>query len=69
VEIGLARAGERGAPDRFEREQRAFFERVRQAYLDQAAAQPGRYRVIDAGQPLEVVQARLAGELDRELAS
>jgi dTMP kinase len=69
VDIGLARAGERGAPDRFEQEQLAFFERVRQAYLDQAAAEPRRYRVIDAGQPLETVQAQLAAELDRELAS
>ena len=69
VEIGLARAGERGAPDRFEQEQRAFFERVRQAYLDQAAAQPGRYRVVDAGQPLEVVQADIAAVLDEALTS
>ncbi|HSJ48366.1 MAG TPA: dTMP kinase [Gammaproteobacteria bacterium] len=69
VEIGLARAGERGAPDRFEQEQRAFFERVRQAYLDQAAAQPGRYRVVDAGQPLEAVQAAIAAVLDEALAS
>jgi dTMP kinase len=68
VAIGLARAGERGALDRFEREQLAFFERVRQSYLDQAAAQPQRYRVIDAAQPLDAVQARIATVLDRELA-
>ena len=67
VEIGLARAGERGAPDRFEREQQAFFERVRQAYLDQARAQPGRYRVVDAGQPLTAVQAAIAAVLDEVL--
>jgi len=68
VAIGLARAGERGALDRFEREQLAFFERVRQSYLDQAAAQPQRYRVIDAAQPLDAVQAQIATVLDRELA-
>ena len=68
VEIGLARAGERGAPDRFEQEQRAFFERVRQAYLAQAAAQPQRYRVVDASQPLEAVQAAIAAALDEALA-
>jgi dTMP kinase len=68
VEVGLARAGERGAPDRFEQEQQAFFERVRQAYLDQATAQPGRYRVVDAGQPLEAVQAGIAAVLDEALA-
>jgi dTMP kinase len=34
--------------DRFEREDRAFFERVRDAYLQRARAEPERIRVIDA---------------------
>jgi dTMP kinase len=34
--------------DRFESEERGFFERVRQAYLDRSRAEPGRVRVIDA---------------------
>jgi dTMP kinase len=34
--------------DRFEREDRAFFERVRGAYLERAKAEPARVRVIDA---------------------
>ncbi len=67
VEIGLARAGERGALDRFEQEQLSFFERVRQSYLEQAAAAPQRYRVIDASQSLEAVQIQIASLLDREL--
>ncbi len=46
VEVGLARAGDRSDPDRFEQEQVEFFERVRQAYLEMAAAEPQRYRVI-----------------------
>lgn len=59
VEIGLARAGERGALDRFEQEERAFFERVRAAYLERAAARPARYRVIDASCPLTDVQVQI----------
>lgn len=40
------------ALDRFEREDRAFFERVRAAYLALAKAEPERIRVIDAGAEL-----------------
>ncbi|MGA8707940.1 MAG: dTMP kinase [Steroidobacteraceae bacterium] len=54
VEQGLARARARqAAGDRFEDESRKFFERVRQGYLRIAAAEPGRVRIIDAGQPPE----------------
>lgn len=57
VATGLERAGKRSAPDRFEQEKLAFFERVRQCYLDMAVAHPGRYRVVDAGLSLEAVQS------------
>ena len=59
VEIGLSRAGNRGALDRFEQEQVEFFERVRQAYLDMAQTYHGRYRIIDASRPLTEVQSQL----------
>jgi len=59
VEIGLARAAARGRLDRFEQESQGFFEAVRQAYLRRAAAEPGRYRVLDAAQPLAQVQQSL----------
>ncbi|HLV16863.1 MAG TPA: dTMP kinase [Pseudomonas sp.] len=59
VEVGLARAAARGRLDRFEQEGREFFEAVRQAYLRRAARYPERYRVIDAGQPLDQVQQQL----------
>lgn len=59
VEVGLARAAARGRLDRFEQEERGFFEAVRQAYLRRAAAEPGRYRVVDAAQPLAEVQQAL----------
>ena len=60
VETGLERAAERSEPDRFEREQLAFFERVRRGYLDLARAEPQRVSVIDASRPLDRVQAEIA---------
>lgn len=64
VAQGLARAGERSERDRFESEQEAFFERVRACYRERAAAEPGRFRVIDAGRSLPEVQAALGAALD-----
>lgn len=61
VEIGLSRAAARGRLDRFEQEGQAFFEAVRQAYLDRAKADPQRYHLIDAAQPLAIVQQSLDG--------
>ncbi|MGH8434630.1 MAG: dTMP kinase [Pseudomonas sp.] len=59
VEVGLARAAARGRLDRFEQEGRDFFESVRQAYLRRSAAEPERYRVVDAAQSLAEVQQAL----------
>ncbi|MBK7898297.1 MAG: dTMP kinase [Azonexus sp.] len=41
--------------DRFEQEKADFHRRVRQAYLDRAAAHPGRIRVIDANRPRDEI--------------
>jgi dTMP kinase len=58
VEQGLARArGRKGGGDRFEDEDRRFFERVRARYLKLAADEPQRVRVIDATLPPEMVTA------------
>lgn len=59
VRVGLARAGRRGALDRFENEKVSFFERVRQGYRERAGQAPGRYAIVDAGRELVEVQARL----------
>ena len=68
VELGMKRAGKRGALDRFEQEQKAFFEQVREAYLDRAGQDPERFRIIDAGQELAVVQQQLDHVIDELIA-
>ena len=50
--------------DKFEREALEFFERVRQAYLDRAAADPLRFRIIDAVRPMPEVRADLQRIVD-----
>ncbi|UTW05089.1 dTMP kinase [Amphritea atlantica] len=67
VDIGLARARQRGDLDRFENERMAFFEQVRDAYLERAAADPERFAVIDASGTLEQVQQQIAAVLERYL--
>lgn len=57
VETALGRARGRAPTDRFERETASFFERVRAVYLERAAAEPQRFRVIDADRPIEAVRA------------
>ncbi len=69
VEIGLARASERGALDRFENERLSFFVKVREAYLERAAADPQRFAVIDASGTLEQVQQQIAEVLNHYLKS
>ena len=59
IEVGMARASARGRLDRFELEGRTFFDAVRITYLQRAAAEPARYRLVDAGQSLESVQMQL----------
>ncbi len=61
--VGLARAHQRGAPDRFEQEAISFFTRVRQTYLERAQAAPDRYLIVDAGKPLVDVQAQIRAGL------
>jgi dTMP kinase len=67
VEVGLARASARGRLDRFEQEGRVFFDAVRQAYLKRAAADPARYLLVDAAQPLSQVQQALDALLPKLL--
>ncbi len=60
----LARAQDAGrALDRFEREADAFFERVRAAYLERAARDPARIKVIDSTRDVDAVRAAIAVQL------
>jgi dTMP kinase len=49
--------------DRFEREDRAFFDRVRGAYLERAKAEPARVRVIDAAADMAAIRKSLERNL------
>jgi dTMP kinase len=53
--IGLTRLT--GDPDRLERAGEAFHARIRQAFLDRAAAEPGRWLVLDASGTVEQIHA------------
>ncbi|HET7521017.1 MAG TPA: dTMP kinase, partial [Candidatus Limnocylindria bacterium] len=54
VEVGLERTRRRAEWNRFEdTEEVAFFERVRRAYLDLAAAEPERFRIVDGSGTVE----------------
>lgn len=68
AEIGLARAKHRGPQDRIEQEKVDFFERVRAVYLQRAAEDKKRFRIIDATQSLEQVQAQIKAALDELIA-
>jgi dTMP kinase len=58
---GLARARARHASrhDRMEQAEEAFYQTVRQAYLDLAAREPQRFCVLDAMLPPETLHARI----------
>jgi dTMP kinase len=58
-EAGLARARGRAAADRLESESLDFHQRVRQTFLALAEAEPDRYLVVDAQQPLEQIAAEI----------
>ena len=63
VEVGLGRIANR-SHDHFEREDRDFFERVRASYLQIAADEPERVRLVDASAEVDAVERQIMTELD-----
>jgi dTMP kinase len=74
AQAGLGRARARnakedveGKADRFEREELAFHERVREGYLAIARAEPGRVAVIDASSDAQTTHRRIVEIVEKRL--
>jgi dTMP kinase len=70
VAVTLSRLGERSGTarwDRFHGDDRAFYERVRDGYLRLAAAEPGRFVVVNGDRPEETVAADIRRQVDQLL--
>jgi len=55
VEISIDRLKKNRTPDKFEKESEAFFNRLRNVYLDLARQHLNRYKIINANQSIETV--------------
>jgi dTMP kinase len=63
-EVSRERLGRTGRiPDRFERENHEFFDRVRQSYLGLARADAERLRIVDATGPIEDIKKQIQQEI------
>jgi dTMP kinase len=69
VEVVLARLAGRGEGrwDRFHAGGRAFHERVREGYLRLAAAEPGRFAVVNGDRDEEAIAADIRRQVDQLL--
>lgn len=69
VAVGQSRVIKRQQEkDRFEQEKAAFFEKIRDCYLQRAEAEPLRIKCIDASRDIEAIQSQLS-EILTELLS
>ena len=69
VEISMKRLADAREPDKFERENAQFFEKLRNAYLSRSAENPARFRVIDANQALDKVSAEVNRMLEKYIST
>ena len=66
-ELGRERSGRARSPDRFEREEAAFFARVREAYIQRSRALSRRIRLVDASRPILEIRESLEEVLEEIL--
>lgn len=64
LEVAALRRGQVRDSDRFEKEERDFFQRVRDAYLTRARQEPARVKVINADRPIATIRQDLARLLE-----
>jgi dTMP kinase len=64
LEVAARRRGQVRELDRFEKEERGFFHRVRDAYLARARQEPARVKVINADRPIATIRQDLACMLE-----
>jgi len=65
VDIGMTRIEVRSAKDRIEQEERAFFERVRQVFIDRSLQYPQRIKLVDASVAIEEVSQQIHTYLEQ----
>lgn len=66
-EIGLERAAARGQPDRLERADLAFHQRVRQGFLQLARQEPERFVVLEAASTVDALQEQVWAAVQERL--
>ncbi|HID86627.1 MAG TPA: dTMP kinase [Anaerolineae bacterium] len=64
---GLRRKRETAEWNRLDRKEIAFHQRVRQGYLEMAAAEPGRWLVLDAARPVAEIQEAIRARVEEML--
>jgi dTMP kinase len=65
--VDIAKSRRAGKADRMESRDNAYFERVRQGFLIEAARDPTRYQVVDATPNVNRVQTAIAEVVERHL--
>ena len=65
IEISLERLHSTRDLDKFEKEEKSFHQKVRDAYLTLAKAEPDRFVIIDSSQTIETIQIQIEQSLDK----